>query len=122
LTLVDTSVWIEHLRAPCRELVELLEQGQVLGHPFVLGELACGSLRNRQEVLENVELLPAATLATHDEVMTTVELHSLYGRGLGWVDVHLLSSALVSKADLWTFDRPLRSAWAHVRSRMPADG
>lgn len=107
MILVDTSVWIEHLRAGNRRLKALLDEEQVLTHSFVIGELACGSLRNRTEVMALLEVLPQAREAEHREVLEFVERAQLHGRGIGWVDVHLLASARLSSAALWTFDRPL---------------
>ena len=107
MILVDTSVWIDHLRAGNRRLRSLLENAEVLVHPFVVGELACGTLRNREEVLTLLHALPEAQAAEHEEVMSVVERERLYGRGIGWVDVHLLASARLSSAALWTLDRRL---------------
>jgi len=108
--LVDTSVWINHLRRPNADLEYLLEGGRVITHPFVIGELACGSLGRRDEVLRLIEALPAAPVATHDEVMSFVERQRLHGRGLGWIDVHLLASARLMRQPLWSADRRLREA------------
>ena len=107
MTLVDTSVWIEHLRAGNRMLRSLLESGEVLAHPFVVGELACGTLRNRKEILTLLQALPEAQVAEHEEVMRVVEREQLYGQGIGWMDAHLLASARLSRAALWTLDRHL---------------
>jgi predicted nucleic acid-binding protein len=110
MTLVDTSVWVEHLRRGNARVKGLLSGGEVLCHPFVLGELACGNLQKRRQVLALVSALPVAELASHEEVLHLVETHQLFGRGLGWVDVHLLASAFVSKCGLWTLDKPLVTA------------
>ena len=107
MTLVDTSVWIHHLRAGNRMLRSLLEIGEVLAHPFVVGELACGTLRNRKEILTLLQALPEAQVAEHEEVMRVVEREQLYGQGIGWMDAHLLASARLSRAALWTLDRHL---------------
>ena len=93
MTLVDTSVWIDHLRRGDAELAALLEEGMVLVHPFVIGEIACGTLRQREVVLGHLRHLPEAPLATETEVHHLLEGHRLGGRGLGWVDLHLLASA-----------------------------
>ena len=77
----------------------------MLAHPFVVGELACGTLRNREEVLTLLQALPEAEVAEHEEVMRVVERERLYGQGLGWIDAHLLASARLSSAALWTLDR-----------------
>ena len=79
-------------------------------HPFVAGEIACGSLRNRQEVLDRLDALPRAPEATDVEVRTLLELHALFGRGIGWVDAHLIASALLANVPLWTLDRRLQAA------------
>ena len=107
MTLVDTSVWIDHLRAGNRMLRSLLEGGEVLAHPFVVGELACGTLRNRDEILTLLQALPEAQVAEHEEVMRMVERQRLHGQGIGWIDAHLLASARLSRAALWTLDRRL---------------
>lgn len=110
MTLVDTSVWIDHLRSGNDRLSRLLEEGQVLCHPFVIGELACGNLKDRNLVLELLAALPEATLAEHDEVLEFVSSHSLSGRGLGWIDMHLLASSRLSACPLWTLDVALQTA------------
>jgi predicted nucleic acid-binding protein len=111
LILVDTSVWVDHLRRGDPRLVGLLENAAVLMHPFVLGEIACGSLADRNTVLELLQDLPMATVAESDEVLTFVERHRLWGKGIGYVDAHLLAAvALTKDTVLWTRDRRLRSA------------
>jgi len=108
--LVDTSVWVDHLRRGNDRLATLLQQAQVLCHPFVVGELACGRLRRRLEVLDLLARLPAAPLPSHAEALAFIERRRLMGRGLGWVDVHLLASATLSGQPLWTLDRALSTA------------
>ncbi len=110
MILVDTSVWIGHFRNVNRVLVRLLEQEQVLLHPFVHGEIACGNLGNRAEILALLAALPAATKADDDEILLLIEQHALMGRGLGLVDVHLLASALIQPCLLWTADKRLQAA------------
>jgi predicted nucleic acid-binding protein len=106
--LVDTSVWIEHLRSGDSRLVELLEGRQVLAHPFVVGELALGNIKRRAMILDALGNLPRASVASDDEVLGLIEGRSLFGLGIGYVDVHLLASALLSDdASLWTRDRRL---------------
>lgn len=115
MLLADTSVWIDHFRQGNATLVSLLNDGQVAMHPFVIGELACGQLHARRKILALMAGLPAVTEATHNEAMTFAETHHLYGRGLGWIDIHLLASAALSSMALWTLDR--RLATTHIRIR-----
>jgi predicted nucleic acid-binding protein len=112
--LVDTSVWIRHLKIGNPRLRKLLLDEQVIGHPFVIGELACGNLSNRGEILGLLQALPQAPLAEHDEALGLVESRKLHGRGIGWIDVHLLTSALLSGARLWTLDKALHRAAADL--------
>jgi predicted nucleic acid-binding protein len=112
MILIDTSVWIEHLRAGNDRLKSLLFDQQVLSHPFVIGELACGTLQKRQEILTMLRALPEAQLVEHKEVMSFVDARRLYGSGVGWVDAHLLASTLLTGCVIWTFDKPLRRAAA----------
>ena len=107
MVLVDTSVWIEHLRQGNQRLADLLTAGRVVCHPFVIGEVACGSLHNRVAVLRLLGALPVAPMATHEEVLWLLESERLYSRGLGWVDVHLLASARLMVCTLWTLDKTL---------------
>jgi predicted nucleic acid-binding protein len=107
MILVDISVWVDHLRYGNPALISLLEGERVLTHPFVIGELACGRIRNRGEILRLLTTLPAATVAGHDDVMTFVDGHRLSDRGIGWIDAHLLASAVLSHAGLLTLDRRL---------------
>jgi predicted nucleic acid-binding protein len=109
--LVDTSVWVDHLRRGDAKLVALLESATVLTHPFVIGEIACGGLADRATVLELLQDLPMATVAQSDEVLAFIERCQLHGKGIGYVDVHLLAAvALTPSARLWTRDRRLRTA------------
>ena len=107
MILVDTSVWVEHLRHGLPRLAMFLQEGEVLIHPWVIGELACGNLRNRSQVLELLQGLPAATVASDAEVLLLIERDRLMGRGIGYVDAHLLASARLSHCRLWTQDRRL---------------
>jgi predicted nucleic acid-binding protein len=107
MILVDTSVWVDHLRRRHATLARYLERGEVVCHPFVIGEISLGSLRQRDEVLGLLRELPMASVASHDEVMALVEQRALAGQGIGWVDVHLIASALVDGVRLWTLDRRL---------------
>ena len=108
MILVDTSVWVDHLRAGDDELVRLLTGLSVLVHPFVVGELACGNIHNRAEVLKLLSDLPSAISATDSEALFYIEQHQLMGRGIGYIDAHLLAAvSLTPPALLWTRDRPL---------------
>lgn len=126
MILVDTSVWIDHLRIGQPFLVRLLEfEGSlVLGHSWVIGELALGNLAQRQEVIGLLNGLPQATVATDDEVMTLVDRHQLYGLGIGYVDAQLLASTqLTVDTALWTGDRRLVAAALRVGCAVePASG
>jgi predicted nucleic acid-binding protein len=109
--LVDTSVWIDHLKIGDPGLAELLENGRVLAHPFVTGEIALGSLRQRNVVLGALRDLPQAVVARDDEVMTFIESRELFAVGIGYVDAHLLTAAqLTPGVAIWTRDRRLREA------------
>ncbi|TMH12179.1 MAG: type II toxin-antitoxin system VapC family toxin [Betaproteobacteria bacterium] len=111
MILVDTSVWVDHLRRGDRQLAELLERGAVVMHAFVVGEIACGSLTDRSSILELLQDLPMAVIADSDEILAFIEHHRLHGKGIGYVDVHLLASvALTHGTTLWTRDKRLRAA------------
>lgn len=115
MILVDTSVWIDHFRSTDPVLVAALEAGEVLMHPFILGELACGNLHRRQETLELLNNLPTAPVATGPEALVFIERGSLMGRGIGYIDVHLLASvALTGTGRLWTRDRRLAALAAEL--------
>ncbi|MCA9784688.1 MAG: PIN domain-containing protein [Candidatus Delongbacteria bacterium] len=116
MILVDTSIWIDHLRQGDEQLVELLNSGLVLGHPLVLGELACGNLRNRQELLGLLKTLPQARTTETDETLHFLETAKLFGLGLGWVDVSLLASAQLTGCQLLTRDRTLARAATRLGS------
>ncbi len=110
MTLVDTSVWVDHFRQGNDRLRSLLQEDEVLCHPFIVGEIACGNVRNRDEIFGLLLALPEARLAEHPEVLHLVDSRRLYGSGLGWIDAHLLASAVLTDCVLWTLDRPLRNA------------
>lgn len=107
MILVDTSVWIDHLRSGDAKLRALLEAGQVLTHAFVIGELALGSLRQRKLILQSLDDLPHALAVGDDEVRAFIDRHALAGLGIGYVDVHLLASAKLSAVPVWTRDKRL---------------
>jgi predicted nucleic acid-binding protein len=108
--LVDTSIWVEHLRHGRVGLAALLHRAEVECHPYIIGELACGSISRRSEILQLLRRLPSVAVAENEEVMRFVERHRLMGRGLGWVDVHLLASAALENVPLWSADRRLAAA------------
>jgi predicted nucleic acid-binding protein len=113
--LVDTSVWVEHLRSASAILTELLGGGEVLGHPFVMGELALGNLRQRDAFLSDLRDLPQANVAEDEEVLGLIKREALFGRGIGYVDAHLLAAArLTAGSKLWTRDRRLRAVAAQL--------
>ena len=119
MILADTSIWVDHLRRADARLQRLLERGDICMHPMVIGEIACGNLKNRR-LLEDLALLPAATMATHGEVLSYLERHQLMGRGVGLIDVHLLASAALSNVSLWTRDKRF-SAVANELGLAPTD-
>lgn len=108
MVLVDTSVWIDHLRRDNAKLAALLSAGRVLAHPFVIGEVACGNLHRRGDILALLEALPHAGVVDHHEALHFVDAHRLGGSGVGWIDVHLMASAVLTRCALWTLDRRLR--------------
>ena len=114
MTLADTSVWVDHFRHGNPRLRQLLIDGEVLSHPFVIGELACGFLTKRAEILSLLVTLPKVVAAEHFEVIRLVDTQRLYGKGLGWVDMHLLASAVLGRNPIWTMDKNLE----RVASRM----
>ena len=107
MILVDTSIWIDHLRRGDVRLAGLLERDSVASHELVIGEIACGSLRKRKEVLGSLSLLPRCEAASHDEVLFFIDRHKLMGRGIGYIDACLLASATLTSARLWTRDKRL---------------
>ena len=109
MVLVDTSVWIDHFRKASPHLVSLLEHEEVAMHPFIIGELACGNLQNRQEILASLRALPATTKADGEEILFFIERHALMGRGIGLIDTHVLAAACMDGCALWTRDRRLRT-------------
>lgn len=107
MVLADTSVWVDYLRCRSSILAALLENESVLMHPFIAGELACANLKDRSSFLRDLSFLPQSTPATDDECCRVLEGHKLWGLGIGWIDVHLLTSALLSDCELWTLDGAL---------------
>jgi len=119
VVLVDTSVWVSHLREGNAKLEALLNEGMVVCHPFIIGELACGTMRNRAQILSLLQSLPTAEIAEHSEVLLFIERNRLVGKGLGYVDVHLLASAVLTDISLWTLDRKLQQASARIGLQSP---
>ena len=107
MVLVDTSVWVSHFRETHDGLVELLNNGEVVCHPFIIGELACGNLNNRTSIIALLEALPVALVVEHEELLSFIEARKIMGKGLGYVDVHLLAAALLTGVPLWTLDKKL---------------
>jgi len=119
LILVDTSVWIDHLRQGDASLTALLQQGRVLSHPFVIGELATGNLRQRDRILHALQGLPRAVVAHDTEALDLIEREALFGSGLGYSDVHLLASVRLSAAWLFTRDKRLHAAAQRLSVALP---
>jgi len=115
VVLVDTSVWVDHLRRGDAGLVRLLEAGEVVSHAFIVGELACGQLKQRSEILSLLTALPTLTKADDDEVLILIDQHRLMGQGLGLIDVHLLASCKLAGAVLWTRDTKLARAATRLK-------
>jgi len=123
LILVDTSVWVDHLRRGDAQLAGLLDRGVVIAHPLVVGEIACGSLEDRPAILELLQDLPSAVVAESDEVLAFIERYALHGKGIGYIDVHLLASvALTGGARLWTRDKRLGAAAVDLECAWSDDG
>lgn len=115
MILVDTSIWVDHLRVGDPLLARLLDRGETLGHPWVTGELALGQLRGRAEILRLLEHLPQATVATAAELLEFINRRELFGLGIGYVDAQLLAATMLTNdGRLWTRDRQLRSAAEHL--------
>jgi predicted nucleic acid-binding protein len=107
MVLVDTSVWVIHFREGNRNLQKLLISGEVVCHPFIVGELACGHLRKRSEILSLLQSLPMAVETAHEETMVFIENHHLMGKGLVYIDVYLIASAVLTGVPIWTLDKRL---------------
>ncbi len=117
MVLVDTSIWINHFRSGDSHLEKLLLNCEVSCHPYIIGELACGNLKNRQEILSLLQELPQAPVIDSAEFLYFVEQHELHGRGIGFVDIHLLASAILGHMLLWTGDKRLQSAIVDLHLR-----
>ena len=112
---MDTLVWVSHLRRGDSKLSALLTDAEVMCHDFVIGEIACGHLKNRKEILSLLQAIPKAPVVTQEELLNFIDTHSLSGLGIGFVDVHLLASTLLAGVRLWTFDRGLKHAAAKLK-------
>ncbi len=110
MVLVDTSVWVNHLRQGSPRLEKLLMDAEVICHPFIIGELACGDLKNRNEIISLLQSLPVTSTIEFDEFLFFIDRNQLMGKGIGFVDVHLLASAQLTGVPLWTVDKRLKSA------------
>ena len=117
MILADTSVWVDHLSRGSTALAALLDEERVLMHPSVIGELACGDIRNRRQVLHLLATLPPASVASDAEALAMIENRRLMGRGLGWVDVHLLASVVLTGCTLWTRDKRLAAVAEDLKVR-----
>ena len=115
MVLVDTSVWVAHLREGNAQLETLLNEGIVICHPFIIAEIACGTMKNRVQILSLLQSLPTAETAEHIEVLQFIEYYRLTGKGLGYVDAHLLASAFLTGVPLWTLDKKLQQASTKLR-------
>jgi predicted nucleic acid-binding protein len=110
MILVDTSIWVTHLRDGNKQLEELLMDAQVMCHPFIIGELACGNIKNRYEIISLLKALPETEVVDFDEFLVFTDQNHLMGKGIGFVDIHLLASAKLAGVKLWTADKRLASA------------
>jgi len=110
MVLVDTSIWVVHMRQGSRRLEKLLMDAEVICHPFIIGELACGNLKNRNEIISLLQSLPMAPTIELEEFLFFIDRNHLMGKGIGLVDVHLLASAQLAGVPLWTADKKLKSS------------
>jgi len=110
MVIVDTSIWVDHLRTGNKHLEKLLLDAKVICHEFIIGELACGNLKNRSEILTLLQALPHSPTIDHQEFLHFIEKHQLMGRGIGLVDIHLLASAQLANVSIWTADNRLKTA------------
>ena len=120
MILADTNIWIKHFRESNDEFTAHLNIGFVACHPFIIGELACGNLGNRKEILMLLESLPSSPMIETIEILNFIENRSLMGRGLGYVDIHLLASAMIGNVLFWTFDRRLHEAATELGIAYPS--
>jgi predicted nucleic acid-binding protein len=116
MILVDTSVWIDFLRNGNEKLKNLLSEGMVITHPLIIGELSCGNIKNRIQFLSLINDLDSLTETTHTEVLAFLENNRIYGKGVGYYDLHILCSAIISSVPLWTLDKRLEKIAKHHKS------
>jgi predicted nucleic acid-binding protein len=114
MVLVDISVWVSHLRHGNPKLQEMLQEGQVVSHPFIIGELACGNISNRTEIISLMQSLPMLDAIEHEELLLFIEHNKMMGTGLGFVDVHLMAAAMLAGIPLWTQDKSLKQACSRL--------
>ena len=107
MVLVDTSVWIDHFRNGNDQLTGLLNNGEVFCHQFIIGEIACGNLKNRSEILNSLKMLPHSLNVHHEEIMLFIENNKIMGQGLGYIDIALLVSSILTSIPIWTLDKRL---------------
>jgi predicted nucleic acid-binding protein len=114
MVLVDTSVWVSHLRHGNPKLQEMLQEGKVVSHPFIIGELTCGNISNRVEIISLMQSLPMLDIVEHEELLLFIEHNKMMGTGLGFVDVHLMAAAILAGIPLWTQDKSLKQACSRL--------
>jgi hypothetical protein len=119
MVLVDTSVWVSHFKRGNPQLETLLDDMQVATHDFIIGELACGNLKNRREILELLRALPVVPIASQAEILHFIDQQFLMGVGIGFIDAHLLASVRLMGIPLWTFDRPLQQIAVRLKLSYP---
>ncbi len=113
MVLVDTAIWINHFQKESSDLQKLLLDSEVAIHPYVICELACGNLSNRQEILSLLESLPQTETISHEEILEFININKLYGQGVGIVDIHLIASALLAGLKIWSMDKSLITVAEH---------
>lgn len=114
MVIIDTSVWIAHFRKANAHLQKLLSEGEVFCHHFIVGEIACGNIHNRTEIISLMQALPSTPIAAQEEILSFIDHKKLYGAGIGLIDVHLLASAFLTKASVWTVDNKLQRVAAKL--------